>query len=209
MMAKEIHERIEPKENNKVTPSCHHARQLEYCIYGVVRQKRGVSEYFDKAYDWLEREVGFYPLFLSVGETVDDMAMTGYQNQWRRLLVEGKNYRKYRQKGEVQNQVLFSFVDIPDGIFIDYMNWHMVLNSEYDNYQIPDREKRMIFRPSWRKSDWLRYARHNPHSVQLVIPELDLREATRVWVRNIQTQLHLEKVGFGNVEVRRIPVNSY
>ena len=208
-MGKEIHQKIEPKEDNKVTPLCHHARELKHCIYGVVRQKRRGSKYFDKAYDWLEHEVGFYPLFLTVGETIDDITMTGYQNQWRRLLAEGKNYRKYRQTGEIENQVLFSFSDIPSGAFRDYMNWHMVLNSEYNNYQIADRARKMVFRPSWGKSDWLRYARRNPHSVQLVVPELDLRKTTRIWVRNIQTQLNLESVGFRNIEVRRVPVSSY
>lgn len=207
-MEKEVRARIEQKENKLVTPLYHHARELEHCIYGVVGQKREASKYFDKAYEWLQHEVGFYPLFLAVGETINDIAMTGYQNQWMRLLAEGRNYRKYRQKGEIENQVLFSFTDIPVGVFVDYMNWHMVLNSEYNNYQITDREKRMILKPSWRKSDWLRYARHNPHSVQLVVPELDLREAARIWIRNMQTKQHLERAGFGNVEVRRMQVTN-
>lgn len=207
-MEKEVHRRIEPKEDRQVNPLYHHARELEYCIYGVVRQKRETSKYFYNAYEWLQHEIGFYPLFLAIGETIDDIRMTGYQNQWRRLLAEGRSYRKYRQKGEIENQVLFSFTDIPVGVFVDYMNWHIVLNSEYNNYQITDREKRMIFRTSWGNSDWLSYARHNPHSVQLVVPDLDLREAARIWVRNMQTKKHLERAGFENVAVMRIPVNS-
>ena len=208
-MGKEIRMRTEPKEDRQVSPVYHHARELQHCVYGIVRPKRGASKYFDKAYEWLEREVGFYPLFLAVGETIEDIEMTGYQGQWTRLLARGENYREYRKKGEIENQVLFSFTDMPAGAFMDFQNWHMVLNSERDNYQLTDREKRMIFRPSWKKSDWLRYARRNPNSVQLVVPELDLRKAVRIWVRNIQTQLNLESAGFRNVEVRRIPVSSY
>ena len=39
---------------------------------------------FEAAYQWLEHEVGFYPLFLAVGGTLDAISMTGYQDQWRR-----------------------------------------------------------------------------------------------------------------------------
>ena len=144
-----------------------------------------------------------------MGETIEDIEMTGYQNQWKQLLAWGRNYREYRQKGEIENQVLFSFTDIPTGVFMDYMNWHMVLNSAYNNYQMSDREKRMIFRPYWEKSDWLRYVRRNSHSLQLVVPKLDLRKAAVIWVRNVRTKRNLENEGFRNVEVRRIPVNSF
>ena len=90
---------------------------------------------------------------------------------------------------------------------MDYLNWHIVLNSRYKNYQITDRERRMIFRPSWRTSAWLRQARREPGSVQLVAPHLDLRAASRAWVRKEPTRRHLVRMGFVNVMVQRVPVS--
>lgn len=187
----------------------HHTRPLEHSPFGVVRPERNLDPDLEGAYLWLEKEVGFYPLFLSVGRTLDDVRMSGYQNQWRRLLVHGKNYKEYRKKGEIENRVLFSFEDVPNGVFMDYMDWHIPLNSQYCNYRISDYYSRLIFKPSWNKNKWLRKAEKEPYSVQMVVPELDLREAKRIWVRNKASKEKLENLGFQGVEVKRLTLGGY
>jgi hypothetical protein len=182
----------------------HHCRSLNSVVYGEVRANSEHSDpYFEDAYSWLEREVGFYPFFLAVGATEEDIRMTGYQNQWRRILSDGPNGKEYRKRREFPNDALFSFENV-DGIFMDYDYWHLVLNAGYKNYQMTDYEKRLIFKPSWPTSKWLKKAKKYPHSVQLVTQSLYLSGAKRVWVRNQQTKKLLESMGFENVEVRRI-----
>lgn len=190
----------------------HHTRPLETCSYGVVypqsplnyEEDKEDAKFWDDSYKWLEKELGFYPLFLAVGSTEEDIRMTGYQNQWRKLLVTGRNHREYRKKGDIPNNVLFSFQKFPGGVFTDFNNWHIVLNSSCDNYQIPSHAKRKIFRPSFIKNDWISYANKYPCSVQLVVPTLDLRKAEMVTVRNQKTKAVMEARGFKNVQVARL-----
>jgi hypothetical protein len=205
----------EGKERSRHGLLFHHSRKLEHCFPHRVTQRRlheseipAEDIIFERSYHWLEKEVGFYPLFMAVGDTEEDIRMSGYQNQWKRLVVSGKDYKEYRQKGEVENNVLFSYKDLPGGVFMDYANWHLVLNSDYKDYQLTDREKRTIFRPSWNKADWLRFARKNPQYVQYVVPELDLTNADVISVRNAKTKRQLEQQGFTNVQVRRIKIET-
>lgn len=182
----------------------HHCRSLDSVVYGKVKADFEYSDPdFKYAYSWLEKEVGFYPLFLAVGTTEEDIRMTGYQNQWRRLLSKGPNGKEYTKGGEFPNDVLFSFENV-DGIFMDYNNWHLALNAGYKNYQITDYEKRLIFKPSWPTSKWLRKAKKTPHSVQLVTQSLYLPDSQRIWVRNQQTRALLISMGFENVETKRL-----
>jgi len=181
-----------------------HCRSLNSVVYGEVEASPEYSDkYLKDAYLWLEKEIGFYPIFLSVGTTDEDIRMTGYQSQWRRILSEGPNGKEYRKKGDFPNDVLFSFSDI-DGVFMDYDYWHIVLNASYNNYQVTDYEKRLIFKPSWSKSKWLRKSKKDPHSVQLVTPKLYLPNAKRIWVRNQRTQKLLTSIGFDNIESRKL-----
>lgn len=184
----------------------HHKRPLEYSNFQSVAQLQGIDEDFEIAYEWVERKVGFYPLFLAVGNTPESIQMTGYQNQWQKLLGFDGSKKIYRGKGEQDNFVLFSFKDLPDGIFMDFHDWHLVLNSRKAGNEVTSQDEISIFKPSYTKSDWMRYAKKNPHSVQFIMPELDLAKADLVSVRNKETQKQLQDKGFGNVEVRRIPV---
>ena len=186
----------------------HHCRPLGGVVFNNVT---GTQEFSDPdlkdAYLWLEKEVGFYPLFLSVGISECDLYMTGYNDNWR--VVTGWEHKdgvmkaNFRKRGEFPNHILFSFAKV-DGVFTDYDAWHIVLNADRKNYKISDYEKRLIFKPSWTKAKWLLKAKRNPHSVQLVAPRLFLPDASRVMVRNRATKDILEKLGFGKVEVNRI-----
>jgi hypothetical protein len=142
---------------------------------------------------------------LSVGSGNDSIYITGYDNQWRIKIVDAldKKRRKYRKKGGFPNMAMFSFQDL-SGVFSDYDYWHYVLNSH--DCKITDYEKRLIFKPSYTKARWLLKAKKNPGSVQLVVPKLYLPDAKRVWVRNKKTKKYLEKMGFENVQVKRLQI---
>lgn len=196
-------------EIEKYNTVFHHSRPLETVKYGVVTQKMGLDSDFDGAYEWLAKEVGFNPLFLAVGSSTEDRRMTGYQDQWTRKIPDWPNGMKYREKGDIPNKVMFSFADLPSGVFVDYDYWHTVLNSQNTNYDVNRWVKKLLFRPTWDKEKWIGWANENPHSVQYVVPELDLRKADEIWVRNKITQNTLSNMGFENAEIKRIPVDRW
>lgn len=188
----------------------HHCMDLENVVYGEIKANPKYSDPdFKRAYGWLEKEVGFYPMFLAVGTKRYDILITGYDTQWKKITLssyrDGKVINTLRKKGEFPNWVLFSF-DNMEGIFTDYEYWHCVLGG--DNTANKN-ERKWILKPSWGKARWLRKARKDPGSVQLVTDKLDLRNAKRVWVRNENTKNNLEDMGFSKVNVRRIPVFRY
>lgn len=174
---------------------------LERVIHGEIEANPKHSDEIHKdAYQWLEKVVGFYPIFLGVGRGDNNVRMTGYQLNWRK---EWNNY--YRETGRFQNLVLLSFEDI-EGVFIDYQWWNLVLNPSYRERRLTDHDMRLIFKPSWRKGKWLRKARVEPFGVQLVTPKLNLSDAGRIWVRNNKTKELLKRMSFRNVEIKRIAV---
>lgn len=218
----------------------HHARHLEHVCYGQVRQVRLADEtlapchgadcdwfddwrhalYMETCYRWLADRVGFWPLFLGVGCHAWDLQLTGYQNQWRRILSQSRDETIYRRAGEFPNMVLFSFEDAPPGaVFSDYHAWHIVLNAidwaarvghELGLRPLGVSVERQVLKPSWSRADWLRKARRAPASVQAVVPELDLATATAIWGRNQPTRRRLIDLGFSaeRVAVRRLRVED-
>ncbi len=191
----------------------HHCRSLRSVVLGEIKaNQRYFDSYLKEAYFWLKRQINFYPLFLAVGLTEEDIRMTGYQNQWKRIIGtkisgrrrDGTYIQKniLRKKGEFPNDILFSFEEV-DGVFMDYGNWHLAFNPRTIN-AIPDYERRLIFKPSWDKSKWLKKSKNEPASVQLVTPNLYLPSAKRIFVRNRKTKELLEEIGFKDVEVKRI-----
>ena len=155
-----------------------------------------------RANKWLKNEVGFYPLFMAVGDTLDALYPTGYQDNWRVTLSSwfDKNNKKCytrRKKGEFPNQVLFSFKNV-NCVFMDCDWWIMTAfnNALDDRLETTAQDKRRTFKYSWSRSKWLRRAANDPGRVICVVPQLDLRQADRVWVRNQKTKKILEKMGF-------------
>ena len=168
-----------------------------------------------KANNWVKTEVGFYPLFMSVGNTLEDLYMTGYQSNW--AVTKSKWFDKESQKmcytrvkkGEFPNYVLFSFKNV-DCRFMDYQYWFIAHNNAFDNrYETTAQEKRWIFKYSWNRSKWLRKAANDSCSVMCVVPKLDIRRADRIWVRNKKTKKTLENMGFENIFVKRIPIDDF
>jgi len=211
----------------------HHARELDHVCFGVVRQER-VSRllgpeptdclrsggpcpiddwheeavWMEPAYDWLAERIGFYPLFLAVGDVEKVSRITGYDDQFR---------RKHRPR-RLRNKVLFSFADLPEPVrFQDYDAWHftiggaMELGTHHREVVVPPYWERLILKRSYRRSDWLRLARRHPGSVQATVPQLDLRRADRIWCRNKDTARRLARMGFDpeRIEVRRVRVERW
>ena len=186
----------------------HHCRSLDSVIFGEINAN---PEYFweshKSAYLWLEKELGFYPIFLSVGTTDEDIRMTGYQKQFQKIISRSNKGNTYRKKAEFPNYVLFSFEEI-DGVFTDYNAWNMILISGNKDGNITQYEKRLILKPSWNKSKWLNHAKKHPYHVQLVTDKLDLTLAKRIFVRNKITKNLLEDMGFNQVSVKRLKVDQ-
>jgi hypothetical protein len=199
----------------------HHAVELEFVAGpGPLRPARGAdllrpaaaasaeqpfAVEYELAYAWLAERAGFWPLFVAVGESDDDLRMTGYADQWRRA-----------PPTHAQNQVLFSFEDLPDPlVFSDFGLWHIVLMNASAARFLGERtiepvervyERQMLRRP-WSRGRWLRYAAQG-YGVQACVPSLDLAAAGRVWCRNQATRRELLRRGFDaeRVEARRLRV---
>ena len=196
----------------------HHSQPFETVSYGIVKPYPAGSSMLEfpgmrDAYQWLEDRIGFSPLFLAAGFQEWHLQMTGYQDQWRRLIgYDLRAERKiYREKGEFPNYVLFSFdeEDLKEGVFIDEDAWWVFicgafLNDQAD--QITDAQIRSVFKRSWPRSRWLKEAKseNSQLPVCLLVPSLDLSKAERVWVRNELTEKRLVGMGFKNVQVKQL-----
>ena len=170
---------------------------------------------WELGYEWLAKNAGYWPLFVSIGRERYSLLASGYGDQWRRILGWGPDGTWYRVAGTAPNSVLFSFREIVGPLqFSDIGNWCVVLNSVRRIEVAPWHElepissfwKRLILKPSWSNSDWLRRARRSPGTVQAVVPDLDLRRADQVLCRNAATRRLLLALGFGpdQVKVRRV-----
>ncbi len=184
---------------------------LSQVTYGTIRADPVYSSdtYLLPAYEWLAEQIGFFPHFVSVGMDEYALHRTGYQDQWRIWdggdFVDGEYRKNYRKKGEFPNTVLFSF-DHLNGVFIDYNYWHIALNTCPNGRIVTKSEMNWILKPSWIRQRWLRAMMDRTHPVDLVVPELPLKDAAKVWVRNRATQKLMETKGFRNVEVAWIRV---
>lgn len=181
--------------------------------YGTITANPVYSDSdFLPAYEWLEQEIGFFPHFLSVGNSETEIHRTGYADNWRVFdhgEFTGNGYQKYyHKKGEFPNLVLLSF-DNEDGVFMDYMSWHIAINACMKKKQVSKQERKMILKPSWDKRRWIRAAEKGSHVVDLLTPELSPGRASRIYVRNQVTKKKMELMGFRNIEVRRLPVEKF
>jgi len=166
---------------------------------------------FLPAYEWLEQEIGFFPHFLSVGNSETVIRRTGYADNWR-VFDRGEftqtGYRKfYHRKGEFPNLVLLSFDDA-EGVFMDGLSWYIAINSCLNKKPVSKQEMKMILKPSWNRQRWIRAAETGSHWVDLLTPELILGRASRIYVRNQATKKHMECRGFRNIRTFRIPVDT-
>jgi len=199
----------DPGEPEPLYYHCMNATDAEFIT--IIPDRKRSDEFFLPAYEWLEKIVGFYPLFLAVGKPYV-IQITGYADNWsvRRGgdYIDGIYQKFYRKKGEFPNNVVLAFDDL-EGVFTDYDYWHIALNTIPNGTTVSKQESNLIFKPTWDKDRWINAALKKTHWVQLVVPELPLDRACEVFVRNKATKKMMEDRGFSNVNVRRIPAPKW
>jgi hypothetical protein len=210
----------------------HHCRPLAHVTFGPVSQHHALPSLFcpgpcpfdddhytalwDLAYAWLEQQFGFWPLFLAVGATEDAIRTTGYTDQWRRITSYSKAGNTYRKSGEYPNDVLFSFASPPPAVRYSDHDWFTLsilnaINHKGDHHglrSISDHDRRLVLKPSWSASRWLRAASGNRYTVQACVPTLDLRTADAVWCRSTATRAILLDMGFDAAKVHVVRLTS-
>lgn len=186
---------------------------LSSVVFGELTANSAFADdlYLLPAYLWAERELGFYPFFLTLGGD-DELTIgkTGYGSQFFRSRAEsgadGNTMVRQAEKDNPPNKVLlkFPFGAIESPVFVDRGYWSMgILNTLPGGLKPSTQLVKRTFKPSWRSGRWLRWASQDSYAVDVLAPKLDLRRACQVWVRNRPTQRHLARLGFENVVVRR------
>jgi hypothetical protein len=161
------------------------------------------DEDFRRSFEWLEKRIGFYPIFMACGNEQAE-GLTGYANQWASVIGWDRNGNIRRSKGEFPNfaMLVFRTEDVQEAVFTDYDYWCGCLNSDEPEPYIV----RRLFKRSWSRNDWFRFASRDPCGVQVLVPKLDTRKACEIWVRNQASRKKLLDMGFTNVIVKRLPI---
>ena len=190
----------------------HHCMPFSQVHFGTITADPAYSDSdFLSAFEWLKQEIGFFPHFLSVGNSETVIRKTGYADNWRVFdhgEFTGNGYQKfYHQKGEFPNLILLSFDDV-EGVFMDDLSWNIAINACMNKKPVSKQVIKMILKPSWDKRRWIRAAEKRSHWVDLLTPRLSLDRASRVYVRNQATKKSMENSGFRNIRTLRIPVEK-
>lgn len=188
-----------------------HCRPLEYSPYDVVYQHPETDpdmRDFELAYQWLEKQIGYYGIFMAAGE--QSLPITCYDWQFRRAVPSERH----------RNDIMVGYKELPEVRFSDYDNWHLVLNAVIGAYtrpeemrmgEVSDYVRRLVLKPSWRQSDWFRAVRQGRVYAQAHVPALDLRQADVIWCRNTPAKKELIRRGFDEeqVTVKRVKVDGW
>lgn len=192
-----------------------HGRDLNEVTCGVVYPNKEHPHNPDQVpkYQWLEKQIGFWPLWLAVGSR-KAAYFTRYHYNW--TSGYGWNERghldwKPWKKGEAPNRVMFIFdPNCIDGVFVDYMSWldlgmcmrHTTAGVVVEN--VDDQLKKRILLDGMTREEKMQYSYKNPLYLNYVTQNLDLRKALAVWCRDEATKQKLEQMGFTKVQVVRI-----
>jgi hypothetical protein len=168
----------------------HHADEVGYCVPGEIippdlEVKAGnifAADYANLV-NWLSGEIGFQPVFMSVGR-FDDRRTVG--------ITQYYNYKP----------VLFSYSDTLGGVFTDYKVWENIL---FGLVESPSDARDQLFRPNLTREDWIKKSLAEPGSVQLLVPSLDLSKADKICARTHSQVDELAELGF---EVRKIALRT-
>jgi|SRR6185437_12162652 len=150
-------------------------------------------------YRWLERQIGFYPLFLAFGTPLA-IENTFYSHDSYECIP------KERQSRNVL--AIFNLHAVRNCVFTDYDVW---AHSDADAFEAietgeePDADwQRALFKPLWSRMQWFQKARRDPTSVQLLARRLDLRRAHEIWTQDEETLYEVQSRGLMNAKVRHL-----
>ncbi|MFH1399879.1 MAG: hypothetical protein ABIH41_00010 [Nanoarchaeota archaeon] len=168
-------------------PGLHHARSLEWVVHGEVKgATRSGDPDFQKAYAWLREQVGYDPVFLSVGQGDDALINTGYLS----------NFESPKPRSP---HILFSYHDVP-GTYADVHAWCAIIPKLESGLSVDDEDIERLFRPGRSAVDWHATAKDG-EQVQLLAPSLYLPKADRIRAPSVDAKDALERLGFSGVEV--------
>lgn len=126
------------KRKQKIPEFFHHCMPFEFVVYDEITAHHewgtkpitgysgsgpdnDIVLYENNAHKWLEKQIGFYPHWCTVGNNTHEFYGTGYDGNWKRVLRRGKDIpTELRKAGDYPNSVLFSWEDLQDGVFADY-----------------------------------------------------------------------------------------
>lgn len=193
-----------------------HGMNLEQVKYGPIISgpEYANSDYQLSAYLWLQKELGFYPIFLGVG---DERAVyqTGYHFNWQRKFLSGYDasgkplYQKISKERRPHRVVFFFPLETHQVVFTAYPEaWHNVIRHVAQHSDLPLQPDMLhqLFCPQFNYEQWLDLAMGSPMKLQAVTGKLDLTTAVMIWVSNKKARQQLEALGFKNVIVKRIKV---
>lgn len=195
----------------------HHCTDLEALLKGEILtgDPQRAGQGYENSYKVWSDTFGFHPIFLAMGCGKETVEITGYPNQFSRVIACGYSQEKKRRvltlrpKGECPNRVLLSFEHV-GGLAHKFTTWEDVLFWSFNSGKCPVRYLRRLKSQTQRPLEsWMRSARKRDGYVQLCTPSLNPRSAARVWVRNQKTKKLLEKLGYQNVEVQRMPARKW
>lgn len=193
----------------------YHSIPLKNIRYGwLTAHPRYSDKSFQNAYLWLERYIGYYPLFLAVGnDATTPYEMTGFNANFKtRITGYGKKQQKpvnCRNPDPLPNMVLFRFERSAFETlhYQDYDAWYGILttygfDATEEEWNSPQRIRfirrlsPVIFKHQWSEELWLEKVRKKPGTVQAITPAVDLRLASRIYCKNRKTMEYLRRLGF-------------
>jgi hypothetical protein len=160
---------------------CFHSLPLTSIRYGEMEaDPEHTRFYWFNECRWLSKLIGFHPLFLAFG----------HEDAINNTFYEGRAEPPSRW-GMHPVLAVFPFDALVTPVFTDYTCW-------------PEGTHDELFRPEETRNDWFRLANVCPVSVQLLVPRLDFRKASELWVTNLEHQKELQRMGFQKVLIKRL-----
>lgn len=206
-------------KNFKTREFYHHGTPIENVKYGILHSdvKYTTDENHKLSNLWIKSIVGYYPTFIAYGNDYEVFLATGYENQFARVESYSSQGNVLRKKGEVSNIVHFSFQNLENLTYMDFLAWFGPLNefitikTSSDFERVTKKWKKHVFKPSYSESGWRRMAKNDPGAVMAVVPFLDLTTATTIYTRNRGTKKALESIGFESqiIKVERAKVYRF
>jgi hypothetical protein len=189
---------------------CFHSLPFSSARFGeITADPSFTSEYWLGDFRWLEKQIGFYPLFLAFGNNyaVENTFYHGAEPRcwhWSRHRILS----------------IFEFDVLENAVFTDFDEWvngrwepedgETDLSPEMEMETAAQREwYEEFFKPSWTREQWFEKAADDCTSVQILVPRLDFRKASQFWTRGPGLCRRLHSMGFSNARVRKIENPSW